>query len=104
MSTCPVCKATLLSKVQTLGKKANDAVFGGSFNEDGAVDDEDNDSGEVDDNEETSIADEETSSADGDGDVDENESEEQQEMCRSRTVESLVQDINEWTRAAAPLD
>ena len=97
MSTCPVCKATLLSKVQTLGKKANDAVFGGSFDEDEAVDDEDNDSGEADGNEETS-------GADVDGDVDENESEEQQEMLRSRTVQSLVQDINGWARAAAPRD
>ena len=97
MSTCPVCKATLLSKVQTLGKKANDAVFGGSFDEDEAVDDEVNDSGEADDNEETS-------GADVDGDVDENESEEQQEMLRSRTVQSLVQDINGWARAAAPRD
>ena len=97
MSTCPVCKATLHTKVQALGKKANDAVFGGSFEEDKAVDDEDNDSGEADDNEETS-------GADGDGDVDENELEEQQEMRRSRTLQSLVQDINGWTCAAAPRD
>ena len=96
MSTCPVCKATLQSKVQTLGKKANDEVFDSSFDEDEAVDDDD-DSGEADD-------DGKTSGADVDEDVDENESEEQQEMRRSQTVQNLVLDINGWIRATAPRD
>ena len=56
VSTFPVCKATLQSNVQTLGRKANDAVFDGSFDEDEAVDDV-KDSGEADDDGEASGAD-----------------------------------------------
>ena len=66
--TCLVCKATLQSKVRTLGKKADDAVFNDSFDDDKEVNDDD-DSGEADD-------DQETNDADHNEGVDENESEE----------------------------
>ena len=87
LDVCPVCEETLISKVASLGKKANEAVVNGAF-----ADQDDEDDGGVD---------EDDTDIDDDNDDDMLGSDER-ERHRSATVLTLVSGINAWPRAAAP--
>ena len=84
LSVCKICQATLLSKVEVLGKTANNAVFNNCdshFNED---------------------SDDETSDDDSESD-EEAECYENEEPQQPRlSVPSLLQRINLWQRPQVP--
>ena len=83
LSVCKICQATLLSKIEILGKTANDAVF--NINPDSTDD-----------------GDEDTSDDDDSGSDDETECHENEQPEQPESVHILLRRISLWQRPEVP--